>query len=89
MNPKVLVGCPTSDYKEECLEEYAEAVKNLSYDNYEVLLIDNSKGNEYFERGQWIEALKSYDRAIHLNPTYEKARLNKAIVLDKMGWRRG
>ena len=28
MKPRVLVGCPTSDYKEECLNEYAEAVKN-------------------------------------------------------------
>jgi GT2 family glycosyltransferase len=48
--PKVLVGCPTSEHKEYCLKEYAEAVKNLSYPNYDILLVDNSKDNEYYER---------------------------------------
>ena len=27
---KILVGCPTSDYKSYCLKEYAEAVKWIS-----------------------------------------------------------
>ena len=47
--------------------------------------IYHSLGNEFFEKGQWSEALKSYDMAIYLNPQYEKARLNKAILIDKMG----
>ena len=46
--------------------------------------IYQSQGNESFERGDYIEALKSYDRAISLNPIYERARLNKAILLDRM-----
>ena len=44
---KVLVGCPTSDYKSYCLKEYAEAVKSLTYKNYDILLADNSKDNKY------------------------------------------
>jgi len=47
--------------------------------------IYHSQGNELYEKGDYIEALKSYDRAIDLNPLYEKARLNKAILLDRMG----
>jgi tetratricopeptide (TPR) repeat protein len=47
--------------------------------------IYHSLGNDFFKKGQWSEALNSYDMAIHLNPQYEKARLNKAILLDKMG----
>lgn len=50
MNPKVLVGCPTSDYKSYCLDEYAKSVKTLSYDNYDILLIDNSKTSGYSEK---------------------------------------
>lgn len=50
MKPKVLVGCPTSDYKEECLEQYAKAVKKLRYDNYDILLVDNSQTNDYSEK---------------------------------------
>jgi len=50
MNPKVLVGCPTFDGKAYCLEEYAKAVKNLDYDNYEIVLVDNSEKEEYREK---------------------------------------
>jgi len=44
-----------------------------------------SRGNDYFELGDYDEALASYDAAISLNPSYERAVLNKAIVLDKIG----
>ena len=43
-----------------------------------------SLGNESFLQGQFVKALQNYDSAIDLNPQYEKARLNKAILLDKM-----
>jgi tetratricopeptide (TPR) repeat protein len=46
--------------------------------------IYHSMGNECFERGEFSEALKNYEMAIRLNPRYEKARLNKAILLDRM-----
>jgi len=46
--------------------------------------IYHSRGNEFFERGEFIEALNSYDKAIHLNPKYEKAHLNRAISLAAM-----
>jgi tetratricopeptide (TPR) repeat protein len=47
-----------------------------------------SMGNDLFEEGKWIEALKKYDHAIFLNPQFEKAHLNKAILLDKVGGER-
>jgi hypothetical protein len=46
--------------------------------------IHHSLGNEFFSRGEFIKALNNYDMALHLNPRYEKARLNKTILLDKM-----
>lgn len=57
---KVLVGCPTSFHKEYCLEQYANAVKNLTYKNYDVLLIDNSPDDIYLNkiRNYGINALK-------------------------------
>lgn len=50
MNPKILVGCPTYDGKGYCLEKYLKAIKSLTYLNYDILLIDNSKTNDYFEK---------------------------------------
>jgi len=43
-----------------------------------------SMGNDFFEKGEWIEALEKYDHAICLNPQFEKAHLNRAILLDKI-----
>ena len=48
MKPKVLVGCPTADMYEYCLDRYIDAVKNLSYPNYDIMLVDNSKSDHYF-----------------------------------------
>ncbi len=50
--------------------------------------IYHSVANELFEKGDLIEALKNYDMAIRFNPRYEKARLNKEILLDKLGKQR-
>lgn len=47
MQPKILVGCPTSFHKEYCLKEYAECVKKISYPNHDVLLVDNSPDDSY------------------------------------------
>ena len=44
----------------------------------------HSFGNELFSEGQFIKALKIFNRALYLNPQYEKAQLNKVILLDKM-----
>jgi len=47
--------------------------------------IYHSRGNEFYEKGNYTLALRSYDRAMSLNPLYERARLNRAIVLDRVG----
>ncbi len=51
--------------------------------------IYHSLGNEYYEKGCYREALRSYSNATRLNPRYESARLNKAIVLDRIGGNTG
>jgi hypothetical protein len=73
MNPKILVGCPTSEHKKYCLKEYADAVKAIDYDNFDVLLVDNSEGEEYIKdikalglnavRGKWFPGAR--DRIVH------------------------
>ena len=50
MKPKVLVAAPTSDYKDYCLREWAEYVNSLTYDNKEILIVDNSKNPEYHKK---------------------------------------
>ncbi|MBU2639688.1 MAG: glycosyltransferase family 2 protein [Nanoarchaeota archaeon] len=52
MNPKVLVGSPVNSMYDYCIEEYVAALKSLTYTNYDILLIDNSDGDEFFKRLQ-------------------------------------
>jgi hypothetical protein len=47
MHPKVLVGCPTWGGKAYILNEYAAALKALDYENFDVLIIDNSPDERY------------------------------------------
>jgi len=65
--PKVLVGCPTSEHKRECLRDFSVGVKRLSYPNFDVLILDNSLGEEYIKeiRAMGLNAEKS--------PYFEKA----------------
>ena len=66
--PKVLVGCPTADYKSYCLKEYADAVKSLTYLSYDVLIVDNSSNYEYFKK------IKEQGLNVIKGPYFEGAR---------------
>jgi len=46
---KVLVGCPTSDHKEYCLDPYINSIKSLTYKN-DILLVDNSENKDYYKK---------------------------------------
>lgn len=50
MEPKILIGCPTSDYKAYCLKDYLNGVKNLTYKNFDFLMVDNSKSSAYSKK---------------------------------------
>jgi tetratricopeptide (TPR) repeat protein len=50
--------------------------------------IYHSLGNEWFEKGDLAKALNNYEMTIQLNPQYEKAHLNRAIVMDKLKTRK-
>ena len=47
-NPKVLVGAPVCSLYLYCLNEFLDVITNLSYNNYDILLLDNSKDYELF-----------------------------------------
>lgn len=49
-HPKVLVGVPVCDLYEYCFEEFITNLKNLTYSNYEILLVDNSKDETFFNK---------------------------------------
>ena len=48
--PKVLVAGPISSVKDYCFDEWVDNVKNFTYTNYDVLLVDNSVENSFSEK---------------------------------------
>ncbi|MBI5398514.1 hypothetical protein HZB03_03550 [Candidatus Woesearchaeota archaeon] len=59
--PKVLIGCPVSDRYRYCIDRYLRAVNNLDYKNFDLLLVDNSADDVFFNelraRGVSIERI--------------------------------
>lgn len=47
--PKVIVASPTFDKMKYCQDEFFNSIKNLSYSNYDILIVDNSDEDFYFE----------------------------------------
>ena len=45
---KILVACPTAEYKKYCLNEYVEGLKRLTY-SHDILIIDNSENDSYLK----------------------------------------
>ncbi|MBI2508199.1 glycosyltransferase family 2 protein [Candidatus Woesearchaeota archaeon] len=68
MQPKVLVGCPTSFHKEYALQQYTESLKKIVYKNHDILLVDNSRDDTYSDKikeaglsvikGAWSESAR-------------------------------
>ena len=69
----ILVGCPTSEHKAYCLNEYLDGIKSLTYKNFDLVLVNNSETDEYFNKlkslgvnvikGKYFESAK--DRVIN------------------------
>jgi len=79
--PRVLVGCPINIVKDYCMDEWLEMVKNLSYSNYDVYLVDNTKNPEYHKglrkkhnlKIDWVDPAKKEAR-VYMAECNEKIR---------------
>ena len=45
--PKILIGTPTYSGKFYCIKEWVENIKSVSYDNFDLVLVDNSATDDY------------------------------------------
>ncbi len=46
--PRILVGCPTSEVKAYALPKYLDGLQSLTYPDMDILIEDNSQGENYF-----------------------------------------
>ncbi|HLC83435.1 MAG TPA: hypothetical protein VJI69_06370, partial [Bacteroidia bacterium] len=47
--PKILIGCPTAEFKRYALDRYINGLQKIKYPNFDILIVDNSESNRYFE----------------------------------------
>ena len=47
--PKILIGCPTYKAQAYTFDEFFEAITNLDYPNFDLLIVENSDTDEYYE----------------------------------------
>jgi GT2 family glycosyltransferase len=46
---KILVACPVADVKDYCFDEWIIKANNLTYENKDIFVVDNSEGREYYD----------------------------------------
>ncbi len=49
MNPKILIACPIIDTRKYCIDRYLECIRTLTYSNKELLLVDNSATEDFYQ----------------------------------------
>jgi hypothetical protein len=49
-NAKILVGTPIFEFHDYCFEEYSQRLKDLTYPNKDLLLVDNTKGDTFYKK---------------------------------------
>ena len=74
LNMKVLVGSPVSRHHAYCTKEYLESIKNLSYPNYDILLVDNSETEE------WYNQIKESSGVKIVRHGYDKPTVKERMV---------
>ena len=81
---RILVGCPTSAHKKYCLKEYVAGIRDLTYKNFDVLIVDNSENDDYFNeikkelpciKDEWSESAR--DRIVHSRNLLRKKVLDE------------
>ena len=57
-NPKVLIASPVYEGMDYCLYNFIDNLKNFSYSNYKILIVDNSKSKKFFRKIKEIPKIK-------------------------------
>jgi GT2 family glycosyltransferase len=54
---KVLIGAPVYDIMKYCINDFLKIIKNLDYEDYNILLVDNSRDEKFFNELKQVEKI--------------------------------
>jgi GT2 family glycosyltransferase len=80
-NPRILVATPTHSVMKYCFRRFIDSLKNLDYLSYDILMVDNSKENDFFEemKEEGITVIK-YDSDEQVN--LKRLVASRNLILD-------
>jgi hypothetical protein len=78
--PKVLLGCPINIVKDYCMDQWVDMVKNLTYPNYDIYLVDNTKNRDYHKKLKEKHNVK----IDYVEPGKKEARFYMAESIEKI-----
>lgn len=78
--PRVLLGCPINIVKDYCLPSWLEMIKTLSYPNYDIYLIDNSRNPNYHKKLKYAHNVK----IDYHEPAKKEARVYMAESIERI-----
>ncbi len=79
---KVLVGCPTAEQYEYCIDEYLKRIREFVLKNFDMLLVDNSKDDRYMQSLQQrgVQVIK----AEHIKDVRERIVASRNILREQV-----
>jgi hypothetical protein len=78
MKPKILIGCPAYEGHFYCLGEWVKNVKSFDFPNFDIILVDNSKGSKYFNRIKRL-GMKCLKSEYHPRPNIRLAKAREKL----------
>jgi glycosyltransferase involved in cell wall biosynthesis len=86
MKPKVLVGCPVYSGKDYIIDRFINRIKELTYENYDILLVDNSETNDFAKK---IKSLGINVVKIKYDPNSKKRLVSSRNYLREYALKNG
>jgi cellulose synthase/poly-beta-1,6-N-acetylglucosamine synthase-like glycosyltransferase len=56
---KVLVACPIFEGMRYCFNEFIESVKKIDYPSFDILVVDNSRKKDFYEKLKEVGGIKA------------------------------
>lgn len=69
---------------DQIVEACSNAIRNADYPGVKSGAYYN-RGNAYFDKADWANAISDYSHALNLRPSYPSAMLNRGIAKKHMG----
>lgn len=75
---KVLVASPIYDRMEYCFQEFLEHLKNIDYNNFDILIVDNSRSKKFWRKIRKFLSSQPNIKVIH-DDTKEEKNLMRVV----------